>query len=50
LVNLDIELASDYETVSKKEGFFDNYNSKKKEISTLEANWEQLVEELDGLE
>ena len=50
LVNLDIELASDYETVSKKEGFFDNYNVKKKEISTLEANWEQLVEELDGLE
>jgi len=50
LVNLDIELASDYEKVSKKEGFFDNYNAKKSEISTLENQWEQLVEELDGLE
>lgn len=50
LVNLDIELAQDYDTVSKKEGFFDNYNANKKEISTLENQWEQLVEELDGLE
>jgi len=50
LVDLDIELASDYEKVSKQERFFDNYNAKKKEVSNLENQWEQLVEELDGLE
>jgi ATP-binding cassette subfamily F protein 3 len=50
LVNLDIELAQDYDAVSKKEGFFDNYQAKKKKISTLESEWEQLIEELDVLE
>jgi ATP-binding cassette subfamily F protein 3 len=50
LVNLDIELAQNYDAVSKKEGFFDNYQAKKKKISTLESEWEQLIEELDVLE
>ncbi len=50
IVNLDIELAQDYDTVSKREGFFDTYQAKKKKVSTLESEWEQLVEELDGLE
>ena len=50
LVNLDIELAQDYDSVSKQEGFFDNYQAKKKKISTLESQWEALIEELDELE
>lgn len=50
IVNLDIELAQDYDAVSKKEGFFDKYNAKKKKVSTLESQWEQLIEELEVLE
>ena len=50
LVNLDIELAQDYDAVSKQEGFFDNYQAKKKKIKSLEDQWESLIEELDVLE
>jgi len=50
LANLDIELAQDYDAVSKRDGFFDNYQAKKKKVSTLENEWEILIEELDVLE
>ena len=50
LVDLDIELAQDYDTVSKKDGFFDNYQAKKSKVKDLENQWEQLIEELETLE
>ncbi len=50
VANLDIELAQDYDVVSRKEGFFDNYQAKKKQIKNMEQDWGKLVEEIDVLE
>jgi len=50
LANLDVELAEDYDGVSKREGFFDNYHAKKKELKQLESQWEKLIEELEAFD
>ena len=50
LANLDVELAEDYDAVSKREGFFDNYHAKKKELKQLESQWEKLIEELEAFD
>ncbi|MEE9350141.1 MAG: ABC-F family ATP-binding cassette domain-containing protein [Flavobacteriaceae bacterium] len=50
VTKMDLELAKDYDAVSNKDGFFDNYKAKKREISNLESNWEKLVEELEVLD
>ena len=47
VTKMDLELAGNYEVVSKKEGFFDTYKAKKKELSNFENDWERLVEDLD---
>ena len=47
IVDLDMELAIDYDVVSKKDGFFDNYHAKKKEVKNLENDWVKLIEELE---
>ena len=46
---LDVELAVNYDKTVADPSFFDNYNSKKKELDTLMENWEAITEELDEL-
>ena len=50
IINLDAELSENFEEVSKKDGFFDKYQAKKDEVSTLESTWENLHEEIEKLE
>ena len=46
---LDVELAVNYDKTVADPSFFDNYNSKKKELDTLMESWEAITEELDEL-
>ncbi|WP_405377087.1 ABC-F family ATP-binding cassette domain-containing protein [Nonlabens sp. Asnod3-A02] len=44
---LDAELAANYDELVKKEGFFDGYQAKKKELEEWMTKWETVSEELD---
>ena len=44
---LDAELAANYDEMSKKEGFFDSYQAKKKDLEEWMTKWETVSEELD---
>lgn len=39
---IDFELEINYDVVIAQEGFFDNYQNKKKRLETLMENWEQI--------
>ncbi|PNW29882.1 ABC-F family ATP-binding cassette domain-containing protein [Formosa algae] len=47
---LDLDLASNYDELAAKPDFFDAYNNKKKKLSTLMSDWEDVQMELDILE
>lgn len=44
---LDAQLASNYEQTAAKEGFFDNYQSKKKKVESLMEDWAKISDELE---
>lgn len=50
IINLDAELAENFDKVSKQDGFFEKYQAKKDEVALLENDWEKLHEELEKLE
>ncbi|WP_434036904.1 ATP-binding cassette domain-containing protein [Formosa sp. 4Alg 33] len=45
----DLDLASNYDELSTKPGFFDNYNKKKKKLTALMSDWEDVQMELETL-
>ena len=47
--DIDVELAINYDQTIAKKDFFDNYQAKKDELSSLMENWEQLQEEIENL-
>jgi ATP-binding cassette subfamily F protein 3 len=44
---LDAQLANNYEQTAAKEGFFDNYQTKKKKAERLLEDWAKISEELE---
>ena len=46
---LDVELAANYDELAAQDGFFDNYQEKKKELDKWMLKWEEVSEELDQL-
>ncbi len=44
---LDAQLANNYEQTAAKEGFFDNYQTKKKKAEGLLEDWAKISEELE---
>ncbi|ARN79019.1 glycosyl transferase family 2 [Nonlabens spongiae] len=46
---LDLELAANYDELAAQDGFFDNYQEKKKELDKWMLKWEEVSEELDQL-
>lgn len=46
---IDVELAINYDHVVSNPNFFDNYQSKKKNLEEFMENWEQIQEEIDSL-
>jgi ATP-binding cassette subfamily F protein 3 len=50
IIGLDAELSENFEVVSKRDGFFKNYQAKKDEVEFLETDWENLHEELEAFE
>ena len=44
---LDAELANNYELTAAKDGFFDNYQSKKKKAERLMEDWAKISDELE---
>ncbi|MEP3970030.1 MAG: ATP-binding cassette domain-containing protein, partial [Nonlabens sp.] len=46
---LDAELAANYDELVKKEGFFDGYQAKKKELEEWMTKWETVSEQLDAM-
>lgn len=47
IAKIDVELAANYDELVKKEGFFKNYQGKKKELEEWMSKWETVSEELD---
>ena len=48
IAKIDVELAANYDELVKKEGFFKNYQGKKKELEEWMSKWETVSEELDN--
>ncbi|TDN81045.1 ATP-binding cassette subfamily F protein 3 [Salegentibacter sp. 24] len=46
----DMELATNYDEVAAKPGYLEKYKTKKKELSSLMKEWEEIQESLDGIE
>ncbi len=46
---IDIELAINYDQTIAQPSFFDQYQAKKDELSSLMENWETIQEEIDSL-
>lgn len=46
----DMELATNYDEVAAKPGYMEKYKTKKKELSSLMKEWEEIQESLDGIE
>lgn len=46
---LDVELAANYDELAAQDGFFNNYQEKKKELDKWMLKWEEVSEELDQL-
>ncbi|MBQ0734444.1 ABC-F family ATP-binding cassette domain-containing protein [Aquimarina celericrescens] len=46
---IDIELAINYDQTIAQPSFFDQYQTKKDELSSLMENWETIQEEIDSL-
>ena len=44
--NIDIQLAENYDEVSSKPNFFENYKAKKKQLETLMTDWEVVEGEV----
>lgn len=47
--NMDVKLATDYDTTVADPKFFDQYENKKKKLTTLMSDWENIQEELEQL-
>ena len=49
LKQLDVELANPekFQEMSKKEGFFEEYQQKQQKLSDFMNNWEKYLEELE---
>ena len=47
---LDVELANPekFQEMSKKEGFFEEYQQKQQKLSDFMENWEKSLEELES--
>jgi ATP-binding cassette subfamily F protein 3 len=48
IAKLDVELAANYDEMSQKNGFFDSYQSKKKDLENWMTKWENVSEELES--
>lgn len=46
---IDVELAVNYEETIAKEGFFDAYQEKKKQLDVLMEQWEEITEAIEAL-
>ncbi len=49
IADIDHELLINYDATIAKEGFFDSYEGKKKSLEELMQSWENLSEEMDGI-
>jgi len=45
---MDVELAVNYDETAAKPNFFEDYQSKKKQLETLMSDWEVIQEELEA--
>ena len=43
---IDLQLAENYDEVSSKPNFFENYKAKKAQLESLMSDWEQVEQEL----
>ncbi len=48
--NIDQKLAYDYDKTTAKDGFFDDYNSKKTTLDDLMNSWEKIQSQIDELD
>ena len=49
IADIDHELLMNYDATIAKEGFFDSYEGKKKELEVLMGDWENLSEEMEAI-
>jgi ATP-binding cassette subfamily F protein 3 len=49
ITKLDAELAANYDELAQKDGFFDSYQAKKKELEEWMEKWEDVSEQLDAM-
>ena len=49
IVKLDLELAQNYDEVSARPNFFENYKAKKKQVEDLMIEWEMIEEQITKL-
>ncbi len=47
---MDVALAANYDATVAKPDFFDTYNKKKKDIENYMKDWEDITEQLEGLD
>jgi len=47
ITKIDLELAENYDEVSSKPNFFENYKAKKATLESLMTDWELLEEEIE---
>jgi len=48
IAKIDLELASNYDEVSSRPNFFENYKAKKSSLDNLMANWETIEEQVSS--
>jgi ATP-binding cassette subfamily F protein 3 len=47
IAKIDAELAGNYDELSQKDGFFDGYQAKKRDLDKWMQQWENVSEELE---
>lgn len=48
IAEIDVEMAIDYDKMIAREGFFENYQAKKKRLETLMQDWETIAARLEA--
>ena len=46
IAKIDLQLAENYDEVSSKPNFFENYKAKKAQLESLMSDWEQVEQEV----